>query len=309
MMKGIATSELFVMPLDKCRLCQQEAELQHSHVMPAFVFRWLRQSSGGGHLRASDAPNRRVQDGLKYYWLCSPCEERLSIWEGSFANKLFLPYTKRERTTFNYSSWLFLFCTSLSWRVLNMYRERNEWVEWPHESQALINQAELVWRDVLLGIRPHGGTLQQHLIPMDRIETATGTFAPSINRYLMRAVHMDLCRSEKAIYTYAKVGRFIILGFVHEPQLTQWNGTRVHANEGIIQPRKYTVPGRLGHYINDQARKMSESLQNMSDVQQAKVDEAFRNNVDNYIDSDAYEAMIADLEMFGSEAFYSDRRE
>jgi hypothetical protein len=291
------------MPTGQCRLCQAQAELQLSHVLPAFVYRWLRTSSGNGHIRGSDKPNRRVQDGLKLYWLCSRCEGLLSVSEGEFANKLFLPYTNGTKKSVRYSSWLMHFCTSLSWRVLRFYFERNEWDGWSADSIARMNEAETVWREVLLKSRPHPGLLQQHILPLDQIESTTGSFAPNINRYLMRAIQMDLCRSNKAIYTYAKLGRFIVLGFVHEPNLGHWRGTKVHANEGVIEPRQYVVPGVLGDYLNEKARKMSEALRSMSEAQQGKVDLAFRENVDRYIGSDAFTAMRADVEMFGDATF------
>jgi len=47
-----------------CAFCGEHKDLKVSHVLPAFVFRWLRGRSGSGHLRDTDNPNRRVQDGL-----------------------------------------------------------------------------------------------------------------------------------------------------------------------------------------------------------------------------------------------------
>lgn len=292
------------MPTGQCRLCKEEADLQLSHVLPAFVFRWLKESSGGGHLRASDAPNRRVQDGLKYHWLCSPCEELLSVSEGHFANRLFLPYTNDTTKRVAYSSWLMHFCTSVSWRVLRTAIERDQFDGWSPDSIARLHAADVAWREVLLRRRPHAGLLQQHMLPVDRIESASSNdLVPNINRYLMRAVQMDLCVAGEAIFTFAKLGRFIILGFVHEPKMERWKGTKVHATEGSIEPRNYQVPGILHTYLNEKANKMAEALRGMSDAQHNKVDSAFRNNVDRYIDSDAYDAMLADIEMFGDAAF------
>ncbi|CAG4889797.1 hypothetical protein SCB29_33885 [Paraburkholderia sp. SIMBA_055] len=48
---------------------------------------------------------------------------------------------------------------------------------------------------------------------------------------------------------------------------------------------------------------MAALLESMSDQQYKKVDEAFRNNIDKFVGSDAYDAMRADIEMFGSAAF------
>lgn len=292
------------MPTGQCRLCQKVSELQLSHVLPAFVFRWLRDSAGGGHLRGSDAPNRRVQDGEKHHWLCSTCEGVLSVSEGHFANRLFLPYTNDTSARVSYSPWLMHFCTSVSWRVLRAALERNEFAAWPTEAVARLHVADAAWREVLLGTQPHAGLQQQHMLPLDQIEHTTGVgLVPNINRYLMRAVQMDLCTAGESIFTFAKLGRFIIIGFVHEPQMDRWKGTKIHANTGIIEPRKYVVPGILARYLNEKADKMADALRSMSDTQHTKVDKAFRDNVDQYIDSDAYDAMVADIGMFGDAAF------
>ena len=57
------------MPKGTCRLCDTESELQLSHILPAFAIRWLRESSGTGHVRGTAAPNLRVQDGEKRHLL------------------------------------------------------------------------------------------------------------------------------------------------------------------------------------------------------------------------------------------------
>lgn len=291
------------MPLGLCRLCERQSELQLSHVLPAFAFRWLRESSGNGHLRNSQEPNKRSQDGLKFYWLCAECEGLFSRHETAFAGRLFHPYLKASGQIFPYSSWLIQFCTSVSWRVLRFYRDEGHLKSWEPEALARIESAETTWRDTLLGRLPNPGEFQQHMLPLDQISQTSGEFAPNINRYLMRAIHLDLCRGSKSIFTYAKLGRFIILGFIHEPQPNHWKGTKVHATHGYVQPRNYVVPAALGDYLNEKARKVSESLAGMSDRQAEKVDLAFKANVDRYVGSDAFLATQADVEMFGNKAF------
>ena len=71
--------------LGTCAFCGENDNLAESHVLPAFVFRWLRGRSGIGHMRQTDNPNKRVQDGLKFHWLCLKCEGQFSHYEGAFA--------------------------------------------------------------------------------------------------------------------------------------------------------------------------------------------------------------------------------
>lgn len=291
------------MPTGNCRLCGREADLQLSHVLPAFAYRWLRDSSGGGHIRASNVPNKRVQDGLKFYWLCTDCEECFSRSETAFAGNLFHPYLKAPGSIFPYSAWLIHFCTSVSWRVLRFYRDEGHLKAWEPEALARVDIAESVWRELLFRKRPHPGRHQQHLLPMDRIADTTDDLAPNINRYLMRAIDLDICRGTQSIFTYAKLGRLIILGFVHEPNLNHWKGTKVHATEGYIEPRRFAAPSALSSYLNGRARKMQSALASMSDKQQDNVNDAIGKNIDKYVGSDAHVAIQADVEMFGSDAF------
>lgn len=291
------------MPFGPCRLCERDSELHLSHILPAFAYRWLRESSGNGHIRNSQEPNKRVQDGLKRHWLCSGCEGAFSKNEAAFAGKLFHPYLAASGKVFPYSTWLVQFCTSVSWRVLRFYLDEGHLKSWEPEALAHVAAAEVVWRDLLLGNRSHPSAHQQHLLPLDRISETTADFEPNMNRYLMRAIHIDICRGSKSIFTYAKLGRFIILGFVHEPNLNHWKGTKVHASHGYVEPRKFVVPRALGEYLNEKARKMRDALASMSDRQHEKVDQAFRANIDRFIGSDAFAAMQADVEMYGDEAF------
>ena len=291
------------MPTGLCRLCERPAELQFSHVLPAFAYRWLRESSGNGHLRGTMEPNKRAQDGLKFYWLCQDCETLFSRSETAFAGRLFHPYLKASGQVFPYSSWLIHFCTSVSWRVLRFYRDEEGLASWEPEALARIEDAAAVWRDVLLGKRANPGTFQQHLLPLDQISHTTIDVEPNINRYLMRAIQLDICRGPQSIFTYAKLGRFIILGFVHEPQPNQWRGTRVNANHGYVEQKQFVVPGGLADYLNEKARSLRQALAGMSPIQAKKVDAAFRANVNRFAGSDAFNAMQADVERFGKKAF------
>ena len=54
-----------------CHLCEKTAVLRKSHVLPAFLFRWLRTSSATGHLRFAENINRRIQDGWKLESYCN----------------------------------------------------------------------------------------------------------------------------------------------------------------------------------------------------------------------------------------------
>jgi hypothetical protein len=297
------------MPQGQCRLCGVESDLQLSHVLPAFVFRWMRESSGNGHMRLGSSPNQRVQDGVKRHWLCTSCEGLLSCSETAFATKLFYPYTSDGSALIIYGEWLLRFCVSVSWRVLQFYKEETSLKGYEPNAVARIAEAEATWRAFLLGQRPHPGHFEQHLVPFDAIESISNrseNLSPNLNRYLMRAVDMDLCRSETTNVAYSKLGRFVILGFIREDHLSRWQGTKVHVKTGRIEPRQYTMPREFFKYLNSRARHVAALLSRVSRRQSEKIDQAFRANVDKFVGSDEFVAMQNDVRMFGDAAFTRD---
>ena len=151
------------MPTGVCRLCGAQTELLLSHVIPAFAFRWLRDSAGGGHWRLTKEVNQRVQDGEKLYWLCADCEALLNQSETTFATRLFHPYSDDSGRQIRYGPWLLSFCSGVTWRVLRFCREHGPLAGFAPELVESMDRAEATWKEVLLGKRPHPGEFQQHL--------------------------------------------------------------------------------------------------------------------------------------------------
>jgi hypothetical protein len=82
---------------EACSFCREVAPLRDSHVLPAFAYRWLRRRSGTGHIRHTDNPNRRVQDGPKLKWLCDDCEGLFGKFETAFATNVFHPWQEGKQ--------------------------------------------------------------------------------------------------------------------------------------------------------------------------------------------------------------------
>ena len=92
----------------KCALCKTEDRREDSHVIPAFVYRWLKESSPTGYLRNPVYPNKRIQDGLKLPLLGPKCEDGLSVLEKKFAETVFHEVHKKgnNELAFEYGEWL-----------------------------------------------------------------------------------------------------------------------------------------------------------------------------------------------------------
>lgn len=284
-----------------CAFCDQHGELRDSHVLPAFVYRWLRGRSGTGHIRQTDNPNRRVQDGLKQPWLCASCETSFSRHETAFATKLFHPWHDGA-TRVPYSEWLLKFCTSVSWRVLKYARGRNPDARYTDEQNRLMDEAEVRWKAFLDDQAPHPGAFEQHLLIFDVIEDTTIRDLPTnINRFMTGAITLDIVGSERSLMTYAKLGRFNIFGIIQKGP-NKWEGTKVHVREGVIKPDRFVIPAGLLDLFRDKAKLAADGLDSMSSHQRTKVQQSVDGNLGRFRESDQFRSIMADAEMFGRDA-------
>jgi len=288
-------------PKGNCAFCGDETLLRESHVLPAFVFRWLRGRSGTGHIRQTENPNRRVQDGLKLPWLCDACEGLFSRFETAFATKVFYPWQEGNNRV-AYSDWLLKFCVSVSWRVLRFARGRNENASYTQQQLHLMDRAEQRWRAFIKDEAPHPGEFEQHLLIFDLIESSNVDDLPNnINRFLTGAITLDIVGSERSLMTFAKLGRFTIFGIIQKGP-DRWEGTKVHVKDGILQPGTFTVPAGLLPLFREKATLSEDAIAAMSPVQRAKVEQHVADNFERFINSDQYAAIAADARMFGRDA-------
>jgi hypothetical protein len=161
-----------------CRLCQLPAELQESHIIPAFVFRWRKDTSPTPFMRTSREPNRRVQDGLKRHWLCRDCEQALGTYEKQFASTIFHPIAQNGTQRIPYADWLLRFCVSISWRALVLACDQTSFTDLPEAQRQAATEALDVWHGFLRGRMPHPGKFEQHLLVFDEMDSYQGERLP-----------------------------------------------------------------------------------------------------------------------------------
>lgn len=261
-----------------CAFCGTKAELRQSHVLPAFVFRWLRSRSGKGYIRHTESPNRRVQDGLKLPWLCEICEGHFGKYEAAFAAKVFHP-CHDAKYRIPYKEWMLKFCVSVSWRVLKYARGRNIGAQYSDEQNRLMDEADARWRAFLNDQVPHPARFEQQLIIFDFVKDTTIADLPNnFNRFMTGAVTLDIVGSERSLMTFAKMGRFMIFGIIQKGP-NRWEGTKIHVKDGILQPGKFIIPAGLLELFRDKANYSRVSMTQISDRQRAKID---KNIIENF---------------------------
>jgi hypothetical protein len=107
-----------------CGLCNQERELLLGHIVPSFVYDYVKRSSVTGLIREIHNPNLVAQDGDKDYLFCSECEQIFGIEEKSFAENIFVPLHEHGLREFQYDFHLGRFCAVQVLRSL-IFFERN----------------------------------------------------------------------------------------------------------------------------------------------------------------------------------------
>lgn len=284
--------------LGTCKLCGRAGELRESHIIPHFVFDWLKRTSSTGFLRAGNQINRRRQDGLKTPFLCADCESRLNAWETPFATQIFLPYHEQDQTVFGYQSWLLRFCVSVSWRVLAYRMQQGSIRELEADHCEALNGALTTWSAFLLGQRNDVGAFEQHLLPIGAIASVDMELPANVQRYLMRAVEQQCFWTPHSALTFAKMGRLLVIGFIHEPEASRWRETKVCEVSGTIAPSTIRIPDWLRRELLVRGpERLAETQRTLSARQRNAIERLQQANPERVLTSETVTALIEDLRL------------
>lgn len=291
--------------IGKCRLCDEEKSLQESHIIPKFIFKWLKDTSATGYLRKSNNINKRVQDGLKQPWLCTSCEQRISKWEKYFADKIFYPLvTGVEKVGYNQE--LLKFCVSISWRTLQYYNEISSLLHLNDELRVKMKECLLEWKNFILGNISSPGEFELHFYNFNiQIFNTNHKLPRNIHRYLQRTVHIDVIATSITALVYVKLPNFILTGYIKLPNRSEWRETRVCVNNGIIAPKEMiSFPSQLWEYIMNKAEKLDLANNLLSGNQKEKIKEVYQKNITKVVDSRTFESLLKDINLSGEHEFF-----
>ncbi|NQV61963.1 MAG: hypothetical protein HQ502_20010 [Alphaproteobacteria bacterium] len=278
----------------ECLLCRGPGPRQDSHVIPAFAFRGMRKTSATGHIRTSQNPNRRVQDGQTDFLLCSNCEALFSKYEKMFSEKIFTPLIYKGKSRFLYGPWLLKFAASISWRVLAYHREHAH--EMKHkviEDWCQTDAASEAWRNFLLGNCKNSGKFTQHIVFFDQIVESKGKLPDGLHSYLLRSIDMDVMATNTTILTYSKIMNCAIFGFVKVAESYSWKGSKIGANSGIVGD-DVVIDEKIFDWIVARTGIHRNALATISNKQTSKIDETARKRGDAILSSGTYRAMRYD---------------
>jgi hypothetical protein len=289
-----------------CQLCCEEWELRESHIIPKFVFDWLKESSATGFLRFSEVPNKRAQDGIKVYMLCHDCECRFNRWETQFAARVFHPLNRGEALQFDYEKWLLKFAVSVSWRALT-WIQPYDLPELSKSSHPLIAEALEAWKSFLFDKDPNPGPFEQHMILLDYPGSVQdiSDFPPNMNRFIVRGCGINLCHNHgHPLFIYTKMGRVTLLGFIGIRHPGRWIGTKIHVRHGTVGGN-IRVPIEFLSFMKEQAARSSFNG-GISDKQKDIIGKSYDKNHDRAVSSEAFHALARDVCLFGEEAIFGE---
>lgn len=292
-----------------CRLCLTEKPLRESHIIPAFIVRWLKETSATGYIRFTVNPNKREQDGPKGPFLCADCEQVLSKWETPFAQEFWPKITGQEQVPWKYGEWLAPFAASLCWRALLFRQEidENTLDHLDERHKPLVGGALENWRKYLLGSESGPGNHELHFLPLGPIESLTGPKPPSnFNRYLCRSLDIDVVGGANQSFVYCKPGPMCFLGFISPAKPGTWEGTRIEIGGGFFRG-KASLPSSFADYLNEKAEKTRIAQDKLSDRQREVIRQAIEKDLDRVAKSGSFEALDADVRMSGMDEVFPDQ--
>ncbi|WP_221892346.1 hypothetical protein [Teredinibacter haidensis] len=242
----------------KCRLCEEEKDLELSHIIPKFVFRHLKKTSPTGNIRSTENPNKSTQDGLKIPFLCGDCEDLFSVWETKFANEIFFKYQDGSENTFSHDTWLTKYLASVSFRVLSYaYHE----VGLDYFDEGMLRHVPTAidrLRNYLLGKSTNPGEQRQLLLLLDKASEPSDS---DFNMYLVRGIEHDVLTTDKDSFVYIKYLKFLQLCPIKLSSNKGWKTARISPNKGTLAVKDHELPD----YVSNRLRKGTEILTSSRD--------------------------------------------
>lgn len=286
-----------------CRLCGEVRELQNSHVIPAFVVRWIKETSATPYLRSAESPNLRKQDIGTTKLLCKECEGRFSYYEDLFARKIFNPYVGEELDQkgcggghikeFEYGDWLLKFAISLQWRMLATRPNKVE-------DEIELCRVELIWRQFLLKKRCDTGVWENHIIFLSSLAGAkipSGlTLGRRVNMYLLHSVDGTTVSSDnnRHLGVYSKIGPIAFYAAIKPNAVKGNTDSKLHMR-GIVKTSQKLCNGWLNQFIF--VTRPNEGYREISDTQLKKLNVDMSAHSERVLRSMSPHLLKADFEL------------
>jgi len=275
----------------KCNLYKTQAELQNSHLIPKFVFDYLKET-GGRYFRTYKNPNLRLQDGPKAYLLSEQAEQEFSKRERWFANNIFFPYQKDNKTAFDYDENLAYFMISVLWRVLidqiEQVSKKND------DLFNFLSDVAEEWRLFLSESKNPKNFDNLSIFLTDRI-SSHNTTSFNADLYMSRVVDATIItnKTNTSVSIYAKFSRFMIWSII-KGNKTKGENININFNKGKLKLPQIINDDYFGDFIHHRI-SIIDNVEEVSEKQQEKIIQELSKNENKFWTSDAGQSMINDF--------------
>lgn len=271
--------------MEKCKLCHKEKELQESHIIPKFVYKWMKQT-GTGRIRQGLNINKPLQDGIKDYLLCKDCEQKFGKRENWFKKNIFSSFIKGNQTTFKSSDNLEYFAVSLLWRVLIYFKDDGN----SYKFKDKLDEAEQEWRKYLYENESLKKYNSIHLM-CNPNEIKIPNAPKNIYSYLLRDADIEICEGDGKCIIYAKFARFILIGIIEGVESSSFIETDITQTMNTNFQR--INDSEIGSFIFDRA-KNTNTFEDLSEEQQEKNNKYFSSRIDKIRGNDYWNQFVKD---------------
>lgn len=288
-----------------CVLCNKDRPIKNSHIIPKFVFRWMISTGGTKFLRHGATPNRRVQDGLKYPIFCKNCEISVSKFEDQFSRDFFKPSTsnkplpkKTQKTTYD-------FVASVHLRVLSYLSIEGKSEDLSEEQINATRDAIDMIGEYLFNQRHSCLPVQFFLIPFGLGSPNSMLGKPSNwNRYIRRHTELDLIVSEKGSLfgSYFKIGPWVSFALIKN-ESQPWIGCEIYKTANRFHIGRSIFPPTMLDFLEERARTAQRTLAGISPTQKKVIEKAILEGDFANEGREMFDAILADYEAFGDDAF------
>lgn len=266
----------------------------YSHLIPRFAVKWLKETSATGYLR-NLGTGKRHQEARREYLLCDSCEQLISRDEKQFAERIFVPYQEHPQAAlFEYEEWLLRFLVGLHWRALVTHDPV------PDHVRGAFAEAEMRWRQYLLGQVPDPGPAEFHVLFLDTVVNTTFNPPKKINWYLARGFDASpiFTPSGPDALSYVKLPRIITLAFIspRNQKEEDWCGTQV-VKQGAINVKQNVSTSRFGQFFLERAKALETAPPRLTVRQKEKMIKRAQTNPRLFLDSDSFRVHLADHKM------------
>ena len=269
----------------KCNLCDKNTGLAESHIIPKFVFRWMK-NTGGKYFRTPLNPNKRMQDGEKRYLMCFDCEQKFSKYEKWFADNIFFPHLNNDQRFLEYDENLGNFIISVLWRRLLINKI---------DGEQFYDDVFYNWKSYLDKNKP----LKFDNIHLLFLGDKWGNnVQPNqyVSRYFNRATDTNIAEIDGEKIVFAKFSRFLVFAKL-DSETKKFRGTNVLLKKSRFPFVQFIDNGMFSLFFLDRAEKIYQlALSKISPQEQEKIVTEINKTHQEFWNSDAGKSVSSDLD-------------